>query len=346
MAERTQVDISVSSIFRIIFVVVGVILIYLLSDVVQILLLSVVIASAVQPFVNWFQKKGGPRLLGVILLYLLFLTLVAGLSSLILPSVLAELSNLATYLPKITQQISSSLDTVQSGAPKYFDFVAELQNILEVLSGYLQQFSQSTLDLAVSTFGGLFSFIAVLVLSFYLSAMKDGVPNFLAAIAPERYEEYIIDLWRRVEMKVGYWLQGQLLLALIVALLVYVGLSMFGVKFALVFAVLAMVLEIFPVAGPVLAAMPAIAMAFLQSPTLGFWVFVMWVVIQQVENHILVPIVLGKSTGLNPVVVMLSILIGWKLSGIVGALLGVPVASVIVEIVDDMARLKTSRRAS
>ncbi len=346
MAERTQVDISTASVFRALLVLIGFILVYLLADVVKILLLSVVIASAVQPFVNWFQKKGGPRILGVILLYLLFLTIVAGLTSLILPSVLSDLSNLTVYLPKVTQQISSSLDSVQSGAPKYFDFVSELQNILEVLAGYLQQFSQSALNLAVSTFGGLFSFVAVLVLSFYLSVMKDGVPNFLAAIAPERFEDYIIDLWHRVEVKVGYWLQGQMLLALIVGLMVFIGLSLMGVKFALVFAILSIALEIFPVAGPVLASIPAILMAFLQDPTLGFWVFVMWVAVQQFENHVLVPLVLGKSTGLNPVVVMLSILIGWKLGGVVGALLGVPMASVIVEILDDMARLKTSRRAS
>lgn len=346
MAEPAQIDISTASVFRAILVVLSFVLLYLLSDVVMILLLSVVIASAVQPFVSWFQKRGAPRLLGVLVLYMLVLGAVVALSSLVLPSVLADLSNLTTYLPKVTQQISTSLDSVQEGAPKYFDFVSEIQNILEVLAGYLQQFSQSALNLAVSTFGGFFSFIAVLVLSFYLSVMKDGVPNFLAAVVPERYEEYVNDLWRRVELKVGYWLQGQLLLALIVGLLVYVGLVLLGVKFALVFAIIAMALEILPVAGPVLAAIPAILMAFIQDPTLGLWVLIMWTVIQQTENHVLVPLVLGKTTGLNPVVVMLSILIGWKLAGVVGALLGVPIATIVVEILDDMARLKSARRAS
>jgi predicted PurR-regulated permease PerM len=346
MAEHTQVDISTASVFRAILVVVGVVLLYLLSDVVIILLLSVVIASAVQPFVNWFEKKAGPRVVGVLLLYLMFLGAVAVVSSLVLPSVLADLSNLNTFLPDVTKQITTSLDTVQQGSPKYFDFVAEIQNILEVLSGYLQQFSQSALNLAVSAFGGLFSFIAVLVLSFYLSVMKDGVSNFLSAVVPERYEDYVNDLWRRVEMKVGYWLQGQMLLALIVGLVVYVGLVLLGVKFALVFAILALGLEILPIAGPVIAAIPAVLVAFIQDPALGFWVLVMFIVVQQAENHILVPLVLGKATGLNPVVVMLSILIGWKLAGIVGALLGVPIATIVVEILDDMARLKSSRRTT
>jgi predicted PurR-regulated permease PerM len=86
-------------------------------------------------------------------------------------------------------------------------------------------------------------------------------------------------------------------------------------------------------------------MAFIQSPTLGLWTFVMYVGVQQLENHILVPVVLGKKTGLNPIVVIIAILVGSQLAAIAGALLGVPVATIIVEILEDMARLKSSRRA-
>jgi len=344
MAENQKLDISTASVFRAVLVVLSFVLLYLLSDVVVILLFSIVVASAVSPFASWFQKHGIPRIISVLALYLMVLAAVAVLSSLVLPSVLDQLSSMSAYIPKFTNQLTTSLDTVQRGAPKYFDFVAELQNIVEMLSGYLQQFSQSAFNLAIGAFGGLFSFIAIIVISFYLSVMKNGIQNFLAAIVPERYEEYITDLWRRVEIKVGLWLQGQMLLALIVGLLVFVGLTLLQVKFALVFAILAMVLEIIPIAGPVLAAIPAILMAYIQSPTLGLWVLVMWVVIQQAENHLLVPLVLGKTTGMHPVVVILAILIGAQLAGIVGALLGVPVATIIVELLEDMARLKTSRR--
>jgi predicted PurR-regulated permease PerM len=176
--------------------------------------------------------------------------------------------------------------------------------------------------------------------------MKNGIENFLASVVPERYEDYVTDLWRRVEVKVGLWLQGQMLLALIVGLLVFVGLTLLKVKFALLFGLLAMALEIVPIAGPVIAAIPAILMAFIQSPTLGLWVLIMWVVIQQTENHVLVPLILGKTTGLNPVVVILAILVGAQLAGIAGALLAVPVATIFVELLDDMARLKSSRRSA
>lgn len=346
MTERMQVDISTASVFRAILAVLVFVLLYLLSDVLIILLFSIVIASAVSPFVTILQKRGIPRIVGALSLYLLVLAAGIGLTSLVLPSVTADVSNLTEFVSKATTRLSTSLDTVQQGAPKYLDFVSELQNILSLMSGYLQQFSQAGFSLAVSAFGGLFSFIAIIVISFYLTVMKNGIENFLTAVVPERYESYIIDLWRRVEVKVGLWLQGQLLLALIVGLMVYVGLTLLNVKFALIFAILAMVLEIIPVAGPVLAAIPAIMMGFVQAPMLGVWVLIMWVVVQQTENHILVPLVLGKTTGLNPVVVLLAILIGWQLSGIIGALLAVPVATIFVEILDDMARLKTSRRTA
>lgn len=346
MSDRPQVDISTSSVFRAILVVLGFFLLYLLSDVLVILLFAIIIASAVSPFVNWFERRGFPRLVAVLLLYVMIFALVIVLSSLILPSVSSDLSELTTSLPKITQDLAGSLDSVQEGSPRYFDFVSEIQNILEILSGYLHQFSQSALNLVIGAFGGIFSFIAIVVISFYLSVMNRGVEMFLAAVVPDRYEEYVVHLWQRVEVKVGLWLQGQLLLALVVGLLVYVSMALLEVKFALVLAILAMALEIVPVAGPVLAAIPAVIVAFVQDPGLALWVVLLYVVIQQFENHVLVPLVLGKTTGLNPVVVILAILIGGQLAGIVGALLGVPMATIIVEILDDMARLKISRKAA
>ncbi len=343
--ERQQVDISTVSVFRALLLVFAFVLFYLLSDVVLILLFAIVVASAVSPFVTWFEKRGLPRLGGVLLLYAVVILLVVVLSTLVVPSVSSDLSNLTTYLPKVTQQISTSLDTVQQNSSKYFDFVGEIQNLAGVLAGYLQQFSQSALSLVVSAFGGLFSFVAVIVISFYLSIQRKGIENFLSAVVPERYETYIVDLWKRVEVKVGYWLQGQLLLGLIMGLLVYVGLSLLKVKFALIFAILIMILEIVPVAGPVLAAIPAILMAFLQDPSLAIWVMLFYIVVQQFESHVLVPIVIGKTTGLNPVVVILAILVGFHLAGVLGALLGVPMATIIVEVLDDMARNKSARRA-
>lgn len=317
---------------------------YILKDVLVIFLFALIIASAISPFANWLDEKGFPRLLGVLLLYLVVLALIVGVLSLIIPYVSQDISQLTSTLPQLVAKVSTSLDKVQQGSPQYLDFLSEIQNILQGFSDYLQQSSQSILGLVISIFGGVMSAIAILIISFYLSVTKKGIENFLGSIVPEKYEDYAIDLWKRAEFKVGLWLQGQLLLGLIMGLLVYVGLSLMDIKFALILGFLAAIFEIVPIVGPVLAAIPAIFLAFLQSPTLGLWVIVFYVIIQQLENHLLVPVVLGKTVGLNPVVVIIALLVGQQLAGIPGMILSVPVATIIVEMMGDFAKHKDSRR--
>lgn len=335
--EHSYIEVSTSSILKFLLAILGFVVLYLLKDVLIIFAFAIVIASAVSPFVTWFEMRGLPRVLGVLLLYLMVFSVIVIVSSLLIPSISSDLLQLTTVFPKIIETVSTSLDVVQKESPKYFDFVGEIQNILDVFSSYLQQFSQSAVGLVVGIFGGVASFAAIIVISFYLSVMKDGIQMFLKSVVPREYETYAMDLWRRSELKVGRWLQGQLLLGLIVGLVVYVGLSLMDIRFALVFGILSMLLEIVPVAGPVLAAIPGVFIAFLQNPTLGLWVLLFYVVVQQLENHLLVPLVLGKTVGLNPVAVLMSLLIGGKLAGIPGAILAVPVATIIVEILDDMA---------
>lgn len=342
--NRMILEISTGSILRAIIIVLFFVFLYALQNVLIVFLFGLIIASAIAPFANWLDQKGLPRLWGVLLLFLVVLGLFALIASLVVPSLSADVDQLVTTLPAVFEKVSTSLENVQQGAPTYLDFVSEIQNILSALSSYLQQSSQSIIGLVVGIFGGVIAFIAVLVISFYLSVTKKGIESFLGSVVPEKYESYVIDLWKRAERKVGLWLQGQLLLALIVGLVVYVGLSLMGIKFALILGLLAFAFEIVPVVGPVLAAIPAVVLAFLQDPTLGLWVIVFYVVVQQLENHILVPVVMGKTVGLNPVVVIIALLVGGQLAGIAGMILSIPVATVIVEVIDDLAKKKESRR--
>lgn len=347
MSEGPRIiDISLASFVRAVSVVLFVFFLYILQDVLLIFLFSIIIASAISPFANWLDSKRFPRLLGVLLLFLAVLGLMALIISLVIPSVSADVNRLIAALPELVDRITGELEDIQEGAPSYLDFISEIQNILSAFSSYLQQASGSVIGLVVGIFGGFVSFIAILVISFYLSVTKNGIESFLGSVVPEKYESYVMDLWKRSERKVGLWLQGQALLALIVGLVVYVGLSLMGIKFALLLGLLALVLEIVPIAGPILAAVPAIVLAFIQDPALGLWVLLFYIVVQQLENHILVPLVMGKTIGLNPVVVIMSLLIGGQLAGIIGMLLAIPVATVIVEIIDDLARQKESRRLS
>lgn len=328
------------------FILLALVFLYLVRDVIVILFLAIIIASAVGPFANWLESKKFPRLLGVLLLYLAFFGLVVFFLSLIVPFVAAELGQLTQALPKFVASLSGALEKAQqTTSSRYFDFFGEIQNLLDSFSQFLFAYSQSALSLIINIFGGALSFVAIVIISFYLSVMRRGIIGFISSVLPEKYESYVINLWKRAEFKVGRWLQGQLLLALSVGLMVFVGLSLLGVKYALLLGILAMVLEIVPMVGPVLAAIPGLILAFSQSPTLGVWVLVFYIAVQQIENHMFVPLILGKTLGLNPVTVIIALLVGGKIAGILGMLLAVPAAVIIVEILDDIAKHKESRKA-
>jgi len=344
--ERIQLEIASSTIIKTILLILLFVFLYVLKDVVIIFLFALVIASGISPFANWLDERGFPRVVGVLALYMIVLGLAVFVLSLVVPFISDDINRLISVLPKMVESVSSSLDIAQQSSPQYLDFLGEIQNILSGLSSYLQQASQSVVGLIVSVFGGLFSFVAILVISFYLSVTRKGVETFLGAVVPEKYENYVISLWKRTEIKVGKWLQGQMLLGLIVGLAVYVGLSLLHVKFALLLSLIMMILELVPMVGPVVSAIPAVILAFLQSPVLGFWVLVLYIVVQQLENHILVPIILGKTLNLNPVVILIALLVGQTLAGIPGMILAVPISTIIVEMFDDVAKQKESRRTS
>ncbi|MEK7607825.1 MAG: AI-2E family transporter, partial [Patescibacteria group bacterium] len=157
-------------------------------------------------------------------------------------------------------------------------------------------------------------------------------------------EDYVLDLWKRTQTKIGLWMQGQLILAIVVGLLVYLGLMILGVRNALLFAVLAALLETIPLFGPIIAAIPAVAAAYVDNgASAGFIVVGLYLIIQQFENHLIYPLVVKKIVGVPPILVIISLLIGFKLAGFLGILLSVPLSSMLVEFLDDVQKRKVSQ---
>ncbi len=344
-SEKLNIDIQTSTVFKVIFIILLFWILFLLRNILLLLLFAIMIASAIGPFADWLDRKHFPRILGVLLLYLTIFGLIFFLLSLVIPLLSGELSQLNGIVQQFVTTISGVLDKAQSTSGRYFDVLGEVQNLLDSASQYLQVLSQSVVGLVVGIFGGILSFFAVIVISFYLSVMRRGIDVFIKSIVPENYEAYLVNLWLRTEQKVGRWFQAQLLLALIVGLAVFVGLSLLNVKFPLLLGLLAMALELVPMVGPVMFAIPGIIIAFSQSPTLGLWTLILYVVIQQLESNVLVPLIFGKSLGINPVTVVIALLIGFQLAGILGMIVAVPVATILNEVIDDFAKKKESRRA-
>jgi predicted PurR-regulated permease PerM len=214
-------------------------------------------------------------------------------------------------------------------------------DLLRSISLTLESSTGGVFSTLSAFFGGLSSFILVVVFSFYFAVEETGVDDFLRIVTPVKHEAYVLDLWRRSQDKIGKWMQGQLILAAIVGLLLFLGLTILGIKYALLLAVLAGVFELIPVFGQILAAIPGVIIAFTSGGvTEALLVMGLYVVVQQFEANLIYPVVVKKVVGVPPLLVILALLVGFKLFGFLGVLLSVPIAAAIQELVADVDKRK------
>lgn len=336
-------NISLLAIFKIAVAVAVIAALYFLRDIFLALLTAVVLASAVDPAATWLSRFGLPRVVGVLLIYIMVFLLLFSVLFFFVPPLFQDFSTLTYSLPK---QINSfvSKNSAWNSIVSFSDSLTPEFSIQEIISNGLfdSAIPGNIYDLFKSLFNGVFSFVLIIVISFYLAVQKDGVENFLRVITPVKKEAGIISLWQRTEVKIGRWIQGQLLLSLLIGPMVYVGLKLFGIKYALLLAILAGLFELIPYFGPVLAAIPAVALGFADNFTLGLMIIGFYVIVQQFENHLLYPLVMKKIIGLNPIVVIIAFLIGYELAGFLGMILAVPAAALLMEYVDDLDKRKKS----
>lgn len=324
-----SLTITWGSLWKILFMMILGAALFLLRDAIIILCLALVVSSALNAPISFLERKKFPRIFAALLIFILLIAILAFLLYTIVPIAMSELKNLSG---KFSEASWPSFG--DAGASKLIkNFEENIGNYTDALfSG-----SASFFDLVSSIFGGVVFAVMVFILSFYLSLSRDGVEKFLRAILPLDYEDYVIGFYFRVRRKLGLWFNGQIILSLTIGLITFLGLLILGVNYSLILGILAGVLEMVPFAGPVFSGTIAFLIAVSQSWVLGISSIVLFVIIQQVENHILVPLIMRRTIGLHPVVVVISILAGSQLLGFVGIILAVPAAVVIQELLEDWA---------
>jgi len=282
------------------------------------------------PVVDFLYKRRVPRSLSVLLVYAVFLGIIALVIYLIVPPVTSQFDQI------------KSADVYQAFISKIGVYRENLthstigQSIDKSIRDFTSNFGGALFQTTKGVIAGIVSVITVLVISFYLTIEENGMKNFIKHLAPYKYQAYVLRLVNKIQRKMGAWVLGQLILSAVIFGLVYIGLVVLKVNYALVLALVAGLFEVIPLIGPFISGAIAVFFAFLQSPALAIAVLILWVVTQQLEAHIIVPIVMSKSVGLNPVLVILGILIGGTLGGIVGALIAIPVMSGISVFITDL----------
>ncbi|PIP92297.1 hypothetical protein COW77_00640 [Candidatus Wolfebacteria bacterium CG18_big_fil_WC_8_21_14_2_50_39_7] len=332
-------EISWTTLWRIFLMLLFVLALFWARQALIILFLAIVISSSIDGLVSWLQRKKIPRIFGTLLIFLVALTILALLLYTLIPIAIFELQSLLGNLKKIEIPIFGALDISQFvGIDKYLGNLGNLADVL--FSG-----GASFLNIVAAVFGNLALILATLILSFYLTVNQAGVEKFLRTVLPITHEDYIVGIYLRVRKKMGRWLQGQILLMLVIGAATSLGLWILGVKYSLILGILAGVLEIVPIVGPIFSGTIAFLVAISESWILGLYVIILFLVIQQAESHLLIPLIMRKTVGISPVVVVIALLAGSQIAGLVGIILAVPTAVVLQEVIEDWERkkLKTQR---
>lgn len=338
--KSLQINITTGTMVRALLLALLVVLIYLVRDIVLITLLSIVIASGVEPGAAWFQKRRVPRVLAVIIVYLAAFLVLGFMFYLVIPPVFSELSDLSANIPTYLEK-PFQVKMIQEFLPELPESISQiLLGLADSARGFIEKITGGFFHATSVLFGGALSFVLTIVLSFYLSVQERGIENFLRIVIPIKYEEYAIDLWNRSRTKIGSWMKGQVLLGLLVGIMVFLGLTILQIKYAISFAFLAAVFEIIPVFGPIMASIPPIGIALLQSPSSALLVLALFFVVQQFENHLIYPLVVRKVVGIPPTIVILVLFIGGELAGFLGIILAVPLTAVLVEFLNDVEKKK------
>ncbi len=321
-----------------VFVVLSFWLIYRYSQVIFILFIAILMGTVIRPVVTWLNRRGLPRITGVILVYLLLLALLISFVLLLFPLIVEQGTTISAAVPGYYQ----SLRVWMVNYPN--QLIVRLSEFLPAtLSGLepIQQTGQQMLASAGQAWGYVASaakaiFIAIVILLLALHWTLDGPRTIqsLLLLVPIGKRESISELISAMETKVGFYIAGQGVLCLAIGVMALVAYLLIGLPNALVLALVAGVLEAVPMIGPLLGAIPAAVIALSIAPSKLVWVIVATLVIQQMENSLLVPRVMRKAVGVNPFVSLLAIFAFSSLFGIAGALMAIPSAAIIQLLLD------------
>lgn len=301
----------------IIFTVFFLILLWFLYQIRQILIalfVSVVLMAALNPLIDRLERLKFPRVLAILLIYIFIFSIFGVILAGVIPPLVDQTSTLISRLPEYAQTL---------GLPELD------QNVIASQIKQLGSLPANILKITVSVFSNLVAVFTLMVITFYLLLERKNLDRYLLVLFGPDKEERAQNFVDEVERRLGGWVRAQATLMVIIGVMSYLGLRLLGIDFALPLALLAGVLEIIPNIGPTISAIPAVLAGLAISPMMAMAVAALYFLIQQVENAVIVPKVMQRETGVNPLITIISLIIGFKLAGVVGAVLAIPIVLLI-----------------
>ncbi|KKR18536.1 MAG: hypothetical protein UU65_C0002G0029 [candidate division CPR2 bacterium GW2011_GWC1_41_48] len=344
--ERVTVDISVWSVLKVILALILVALVYYLREIIILVFIAFILTTTLEPTIDRLQRRKVPRGLAIAGSFAVIISIVYLAFASIIPKLSEQISVLAGNLPTIVQQLGNQLfaNNPQLASDLSNQAIEYAKNFrASVPSGLVSGFFST----AAGVFGFFVSVIAVLALTFYMLLEKVGAGRPIFKYIPVNEKNRAIHIFDKITKKLSNWLKGQFVLSGFIGVITYIVLMVVGLRdMALALSLFAALMELIPVIGPFIALIPAALLALTISPATAIAVMIAYLIIQQIENHILVPQVMRKAVGLSPLVILVGILIGAKVLGIIGILLAVPIIASLHVILEELygANSKTQTR--
>lgn len=304
-----KIEISAKTIVFTIMFILSLGLLWQIRELIFSLFIAFIIAGALKPSVSFLEGIKFPRIIASLIVYLLFIFAIYGMFSLIIPPLLSEMIFLFKNLPEIIKSIIP-----QSNVAINFDFLT--QNIPSI--------ANQTLSFIKGIFSNAIFVTSTLFFGFYFLLEKNLEGKLLSNFFDEVEISKIEFVSNRAQKRMSSWFWGEIILMFVVGTMTYIGLNIIGMKYALALAVLAGLLEVIPSLGPIASSVPAILIGLSYSPIMGLYCTILYLIVQQLENNLVVPVVMKKATGLHPIITLIAMVIGGKLAGIMGVLLAVP----------------------
>ena len=327
MDKNQVLDISWGTIAKIFIAIFVFYFIYLTKEIVLWFFFALAISVLLTPAVNFLKKFWLPKIVAVLIVYLAIFGILGILIYLTAPVFISELKQLSQHLPDYFVQVSPVLQQMGFDTAKTFDSFTQL------LVNSLAQSSMGVLSALMTFFGGLYSTAFILTTAFFLSLEDNAAESFLTLVSPKKYEENITSLFQRAQNKVSGWFGARILACLFVGVASYVVFYIFGVQYAFILALISGILNFVPYIGPWITIILLVVFVAVSS---GSWLLVLYVaiavlVIQEIENKLLTPLLMKKMVDVPPVLVLISLLVGAKLFGFLGVIFAVPVFGIIYE---------------
>jgi predicted PurR-regulated permease PerM len=311
----SKIEISHKTIIFTLFLLASIWMVWQIRDILYFLFIAFIIMSGLRPMVEAMVNKRVPRILAVVVVYIGIIGALTLTIASLVPAMIIQSTHLIQSFPSVIEKV------LPFGAVNLGQFTQQIAPI-----------GQNIIKVTINIFSNIITIVTILVFVFYFLLERKHTQKTLVGFIGEESANTLITILERIESRLGMWVQGQIILMLVIGVFIYIGLLILRIDFALPLAILAGLFEIVPNIGPIISAIPVIIVALATSPIQALSVVALFFIVHQLENNIIVPFVMKQSVGLSPLITIFALMVGGKLAGISGAVLAVPIVLVLQEL--------------